>query len=97
MDHPFPHSGRETRAAVPIDEEPHIEPTVIPRGTELPIKTEGYRFSTVYDVTLSPLRISNVRFSPKTVVPSDVVLPLDATRVVATLKWIEPFQADDLS
>ncbi|MDR3098475.1 MAG: type VI secretion system baseplate subunit TssF [Paraburkholderia sp.] len=47
-----------------------------PRGSEFTSKADGNRFRSVYDVTLSPVRIANACYTPATTaVPSDVVLP----------------------
>jgi len=59
------------------------EPSFIARGTELVSKVEGCRFLTVYDVTLTPVRVSTARYASATAVPTDVVLPAGTTGLLS--------------
>ncbi|MGH8778818.1 type VI secretion system baseplate subunit TssF [Paraburkholderia sp.] len=58
-------------------------PFAVPRGTMLNARTAPCRFRSVYDVTLSPLRIHSARYAPTTLAPSKVNLPPDATGLVS--------------
>ncbi|WP_434665223.1 type VI secretion system baseplate subunit TssF [Paraburkholderia sp. A3BS-1L] len=76
------------------------KPATTPRGTEISSKTTGYRFRTVHDVTLSPVRISNARYTPTTsTIPSGVVLPAGTTGILSiTFAVIRPdFRIEDIA
>lgn len=58
----------------------------IARGTELtsrPVKGAACKFKTVYDVTVAPLRLSQVRFDAIANPPESVVLPTKATSSIS--------------
>lgn len=58
-------------------------PFVIPRGTPLDARAALCRFKTIYDVTLTPLHIDAVRYSPTTIAPAKVRLGADATGILS--------------
>nr|WP_269435314.1 type VI secretion system baseplate subunit TssF [Burkholderia sp. ABCPW 14] len=58
-------------------------PFTLARGTSLDANAASCRFRTVYDVTLSPLRIQSARHAPATVVPAAVRLPADVTGIIS--------------
>lgn len=58
-------------------------PFTVPRGTTLDARAALCRFRTIYDVTLTPLRIDVVRYSPSTMVPAKVRLAPDATGILS--------------
>lgn len=58
----------------------------IPRSTELstrPVKGAACKFKTVYDVTVAPVRLSQVRFDPIANPPESIVLPPKATSIIS--------------
>lgn len=58
-------------------------PHCVARGTELDALAAHCRFRTVYDVTLSPLRIDAARFTPATYAPSTAELPPDTSGLLS--------------
>lgn len=58
-------------------------PFTVPRGTTLDARAALCRFRTIYDVTLTPVRIDTARYSPSTIVPPKVRLPRDATGILS--------------
>ncbi|KVW83084.1 type VI secretion system baseplate subunit TssF [Burkholderia cepacia] len=58
-------------------------PFTMPRGTLLDANAAPYRFQTIYDVTLSPLRVHSVRYAPATLVPAAVRLPPKVTGILS--------------
>lgn len=58
-------------------------PFTMPRGTLLDANAAPYRFQTIYDVTLSPLRVHSVRYAPATLVPAAVRLPPSVTGILS--------------
>ncbi|RXV65184.1 type VI secretion system baseplate subunit TssF [Burkholderia stabilis] len=58
-------------------------PLTMPRGTLLDANAAPCRFQTIYDVTLSPLRIHSVRYAPATLVPAVVRLPAHVTGILS--------------
>lgn len=59
------------------------EPLTIARGTMLDANAAPCRFRTVYDVTLSPLRIHSARYSPATLAPAAARIPADVTGIIS--------------
>ncbi|WP_167760058.1 type VI secretion system baseplate subunit TssF [Paraburkholderia pallida] len=57
------------------------KPAVIKRGTDLTTRRGSYGFRTVYDVTLSPLRVDEAVYRLPSAVPSSVQLPQGASGV----------------
>ncbi|MBR8313423.1 type VI secretion system baseplate subunit TssF [Burkholderia dolosa] len=58
-------------------------PYTMQRGAVLDANTAACRFQTVYDVTLSPLRVHSARFAPATMVPAAVRLPPDVSAILS--------------
>ncbi|MBE2968167.1 type VI secretion system baseplate subunit TssF [Burkholderia cepacia] len=58
-------------------------PFVMQRGTALDANAAACRFQTVYDVTLSPLRVHSARFGPATMVPAAVRLPANVSAILS--------------
>ncbi|ERJ33388.1 Protein ImpG/VasA [Burkholderia sp. AU4i] len=58
-------------------------PFTMQRGTVLDANATACRFQTVYDVTLSPLRVHSARFGPATMVPAAVRLPANASAILS--------------
>ncbi|MFM0649859.1 type VI secretion system baseplate subunit TssF [Paraburkholderia bryophila] len=56
---------------------------VMPRGTSLNARIAPIRFTSVYDVTVTPLQIHSARYTPATLAPSAAGLPADATGIVS--------------
>lgn len=59
------------------------EPLTIARGTMLDANAAPCRFRTVYDVTLSPLRIHSARYSPATLAPAAARIPAEVTGIIS--------------
>ncbi|KPJ32090.1 type VI secretion protein [Burkholderia multivorans] len=59
------------------------EPLTIARGTMLDANAAPCRFRTVYDVTLSPLRIRSARYSPATLAPAAARIPTEVTGIIS--------------
>ncbi|WP_367189811.1 type VI secretion system baseplate subunit TssF [Burkholderia sp. Ed8] len=59
------------------------EPLTIARGTMLDANAAPCRFRTVYDVTLSPLRIHSARYSPATLAPAAARIPSEVTGILS--------------
>ncbi|VWC82387.1 type VI secretion protein [Burkholderia lata] len=58
-------------------------PLTMARGTVLDANAAPCRFRTVYDVTLSPLRVSSARCAPATLAPATVRLPRNITCILS--------------
>jgi len=58
-------------------------PFTMQRGTALDANAAACRFQTVYDVTLSPLRVHSARFGPATMVPAAVRLPANVSAILS--------------
>lgn len=58
-------------------------PLTVARGTSLDANAATCRFRTVYDVTLSPLRVHSARYAPATLIPAAIQLPADVTGIVS--------------
>ncbi|KKB69189.1 type VI secretion system baseplate subunit TssF [Burkholderia pseudomallei] len=58
-------------------------PLTVARGTSLDANAATCRFRTVYDVTLSPLRVHSARYAPATLIPPAIQLPADVTGIVS--------------
>lgn len=58
-------------------------PCTVERGTELKTRTGEYRFRTVYDVTFSPLQITDAGYAPPTSAPAKVRLHEETTGIVS--------------
>lgn len=58
-------------------------PYTIERGAELKTRTRGYRFRTVYDVVLAPLRVASACYAPATSAPPNVRLPENTTGIAS--------------
>lgn len=59
------------------------EPLTITRGTMLDANVAPCRFRTVYDATLSPLRIHSARYSPATLAPAAARIPAEVTGIIS--------------
>ncbi|SFJ85514.1 type VI secretion system protein ImpG [Paraburkholderia megapolitana] len=59
------------------------QPITVERGTQLLAQTGNCRFQTVYDVTLSPLRIAKARYAATVLAPADVLLPMDTNGILS--------------
>ncbi|RQR46464.1 type VI secretion system baseplate subunit TssF [Burkholderia sp. Bp9140] len=59
------------------------EPMTIARGTMLDANAAPCRFRTVYDVTLSPLRVHSARYSPATLAPASARIPAEVTGIIS--------------
>ncbi len=59
------------------------EPLAIARGTMLDANAAPCRFRTVYDVTLSPLRIHSARYSQATLAPAAARIPAEVTGIIS--------------
>lgn len=59
------------------------QPVTIGKGTQLLAKTGECRFQTIYDVTLSPLRITKALYALPTSVPAGVSLPGDTAGILS--------------
>mgnify|MGYP001553077917 CR=1 FL=1 len=58
-------------------------PFIVERGTELKTRTGEYRFHTVYDVTFSPLQITDAGYAPPTSAPAKVRLHEETSGIVS--------------
>ncbi|MBN3723259.1 type VI secretion system baseplate subunit TssF [Burkholderia sp. Ac-20379] len=58
-------------------------PLIIPRGTMLDANAAPCRFRTVYDVTLTPLRIEAAGYSPAVFAPAAARIPTDTTGIIS--------------
>ncbi|QJP71294.1 type VI secretion system baseplate subunit TssF [Burkholderia glumae] len=58
-------------------------PFTMQRGTALDANATACRFQTVYDVTLSPLRVHSARFGPATMAPAAVRLAANVSAIVS--------------
>jgi type VI secretion system protein ImpG len=77
-------------------------PLTVPRGTKLstrPVRGGPCTFRTAYDVTLAPITISQVRYSPVASAPAAVMLPANATGLISiTLRSTSvPFRLGDMA
>lgn len=59
------------------------KPFIVSRGTELDARSEACRFRTVYDVTLSPLRIRHAHYTTAAIAPRGVALPPDVSGILS--------------
>ncbi|KAG8151668.1 type VI secretion system baseplate subunit TssF [Burkholderia catarinensis] len=59
------------------------EPMTIARGTMLGANAAPCRFRTVYDVTLSPLRVHAARYSPATLAPAAARISAEVTGIIS--------------
>ncbi|KKL35660.1 type VI secretion protein [Burkholderia contaminans FFH2055] len=58
-------------------------PFTVPRGTTLDARAALCRFRTIFDVSLTSLRIGAARYSPSTIAPAKVRLTPDATGILS--------------
>ncbi|MCO2667074.1 type VI secretion system baseplate subunit TssF, partial [Pseudomonas aeruginosa] len=85
----YPHYLRTVPSCAVASFDPSVlfgqltEPLTIARGTMLDANAAPCRFRTLYDVTLSPLRIYSARYSSATLAPAAARIPAEVTGIIS--------------
>jgi type VI secretion system protein ImpG len=81
-------------AQIQAEPDPSSEARTIKRGTEFISYRGKYRFRSVYDVTLAPFSIGQVRYAPVAHAPRSVILPAETLGILSVTFEAIAGQAD---